>query len=377
MLFINNDDVKRVLTTEDALRVLEDGHRELARQELVARPRVDIYTQTDRTDRFHRWGTMEGSSKGLHRHAIRLKSDIVSWRDHGAGRVEDKYCIEPGTFCGLVFLFDTNTGEPLALINDGHLQHVRVAALAALGAKYLAKAGASTVGMLGSGGMARSHLPAFVAVRPIKKVKVYSPTREHREQYAREMEELLDLEVVPCDSPEEAVHGADILSACTSSEVPAVFARMLGPGMHLTQVAGELAPDVFPRIDVGIGGDPGSQLYSGRAVDDTQGFPTYLAGDVAALEAAMGTSRHRRADGGESRDRGFRGRVVPLVDLINGTAIGRASEAEISASGGVRPEPGKQGLQFVTVGSLVYDRVKAAGLGREIPTEWFLQDIRN
>src|SRR5438309_7447360 len=111
MLFISNNDVQRVLRVDEALAALEEGHRELARQDLVARPRVDIYTETDNADRFHRWGTMEGSSKGLHRHAIRMKSDIISWRDIGDGRrVEDKYCTQPGLFCGLIFLFDTNSG---------------------------------------------------------------------------------------------------------------------------------------------------------------------------------------------------------------------------------------------------------------------------
>ena len=66
MLIINNDDVQKVLTVEDTLRVLEEGHAELARRELVARPRVDTYTETASPGFFHRWGTMEGSSKGLH-----------------------------------------------------------------------------------------------------------------------------------------------------------------------------------------------------------------------------------------------------------------------------------------------------------------------
>ncbi len=71
MLFISNTDVARVLTMEDTLRVIEEGHRELARGELAGRPRVDIYTETGVPDRFHRWGTMEGSSKNLRRFAIR------------------------------------------------------------------------------------------------------------------------------------------------------------------------------------------------------------------------------------------------------------------------------------------------------------------
>ncbi|HZT09056.1 MAG TPA: ornithine cyclodeaminase family protein [Chloroflexota bacterium] len=384
MLFLNNDDVQRVLTVEDTLRVLEDGHRELARHELVARPRVDIYTETDDPARFHRWGTMEGSSKGLHRHVIRMKSDIISWRDIGDGRrVEDKYCTQPGLFCGLLFLFDTNTGEPLAIINDGYLQHLRVGGLAALGAKYLAKSDASVVGMLGSGGMAHSHLLAFAAVRSIKRVQVYSPTAAHREAYAREMSEALDLDVIPCGSAEEAARGAEILASCTSSVTPTVLASMVEPGMHLTQVMGEIHRDALARIDVAIGGDPTSQVVQGVPIDDSRGFTTYLAGSRVALEEAMGPGSRRDdlTSGGESRRErtaSQRARVVPLVDLIAGTASGRQSAREVSASGGViGGGGGKQGLQFVTVSSLVYDRAKAAGLGREVPTEWFLQDIRN
>ena len=153
-LILNNDDVNSVLTMEDTLRVLEEGHRELARGELAGRPRVDMYTETQDRDKFHRWGTMEGSSKALQRFAIRMKSDVVSWPVRNGVSVEDKYCVKPGLYCGLVFLFSTEDGAPLAIINDGNLQHMRVGALYGLGAKYLARKEASVVGMLGSGGMA-------------------------------------------------------------------------------------------------------------------------------------------------------------------------------------------------------------------------------
>jgi ornithine cyclodeaminase/alanine dehydrogenase-like protein (mu-crystallin family) len=381
LLFLSNQDIQQVLTIEDTICVIEEGHRELARQELVARPRVDIYTETASPAHYHRWGTMEGSSKGLHRHAIRMKSDVVSWRDHGGGRVEDKYCYQPGLFCGLIFLFDTNNGEPLAIMNEGYLQHMRVGALAALGAKYLAKSDASSVGMLGAGGMAHSHLMAFAAVRRLKQAKVYSPTPAHREAYAKEMSELLDLEVIPCASAAEAARGTDILSTCTNSMVPTVLEEMLEPGMHLTAVAAELSPEVIGRVNVAIGGDPSSQLITGVAIDDTKGFPTYLAGSRERLEEALGSARRRagleREGETPAHPQTFRGRLVPMVDLIEGTAQGRQSDAEITASNGVRGGGGKQGLQFVTTASIAYDKAKAAGLGHEIPTEWFLQDIRN
>jgi alanine dehydrogenase len=374
MLFINNEEVEKVLTMEDTLRVLEDGHKELARGELAGRPRVDVYTETREREKFHRWGTMEGSSKSLQRFAIRMKSDVVSWPVRHGVSVEDKYCVQPGLYCGLIFLFSTEDGAPLAIINDGFLQHMRVGALYGLGAKHLARKDAAVVGMLGSGGMARSHLTAFACVRNIRRAKVFSPNREHRELYAEEMERKLGIETVPCAGAEEAARGVDILATCTNAKEPTVHARMLEPGMHLTQVSGEFAPDVYARLDVCIGGGPSSQVVEGAAIDDSQGFPTYLAGSREALDRAKGKARAR-----QYKNENFSGRVVALAELMTGRAQGRLTDEEISASSGVKlgGEDSVKGLQFVTVSSLIYERAQTAGLGREVPRDWFLQTIRD
>src|ERR1041385_7049758 len=124
MLFINNEEVAQVLTMEDTLRVIEEGHREMARGELAGRPRVDVYTETRSAEKFHRWGTMEGSSKSLQRFAIRMKSDGLAWRERHGARVEDKSGVIPEFYWVFVFLCSPGGGEPLAVINDGHLQHM-------------------------------------------------------------------------------------------------------------------------------------------------------------------------------------------------------------------------------------------------------------
>ena len=67
--------------------------------------------------------------------------------------------------------------------------------------------------MLGSGGMARVHLEALLAVRPLERVQVYSPTRTNRERYAAEMGERFGLEVVAVDEPRDAFRGADVVMA--------------------------------------------------------------------------------------------------------------------------------------------------------------------
>ena len=233
--------------------------------------------------------------------------------------------------------------------------------------------------MFGSGGMAHSHLEAFMAVRPIKRVQVYSPTRANREAFAEDMAEKFDIEVISCETTEDAVRGADILSTNTSSVSPTVFPSMLEPGMHLTQVMGEFHRDVIPLIDVAVGGDPPSQVVQGVGLDDSGGLHHLPvgqprgAGDCDGLRAAAAT----HCTYGGKKEQETKARVVPLVDLIGGTAKGRLNDAEISASGGVKEGGGKQGLQFVTTASLVFDEVKRLGLGHQVPTDWFLQDIRN
>ena len=112
---------------------------------------------------------MEGGSAASGYYAIRMKSDVLTEVEYGGTRTQEKYCVEPGTYFGLVLLLSTRTGEPLAILNDGVLQHMRVGADSAIGTKYAARDDARVLGMLGSGGMARSHLEALLTVRPLER----------------------------------------------------------------------------------------------------------------------------------------------------------------------------------------------------------------
>ncbi len=117
-LLIDNDIVRRVLKPAAVRRALESAYRDLASGEAVCRPRIDIRIPTRDPAKFYQWGTMEGGSTGGY-FAIRMKSDVVYEREYEGVRTREKYCSRPGRYCGLVFLTDVETGEPLAIINDG------------------------------------------------------------------------------------------------------------------------------------------------------------------------------------------------------------------------------------------------------------------
>src|SRR2546422_439145 len=180
---------------------------------------------------------MEGGSTGGY-FAIRMKSDVVYEREYEGVRTQEKYGVRPGRYCGLVFLTDVETGAPLAIINDGHLQHLRVAADSAIGTDIMAREDCRTLGMLGSGGMAASHVEALLEVRRIERIRVFSPTPVNRERFAAEIAKRHGVECEACDKARAVYREADILAACTDSAVPVIRGAWLEPGMHVVSIGG-------------------------------------------------------------------------------------------------------------------------------------------
>jgi ornithine cyclodeaminase/alanine dehydrogenase-like protein (mu-crystallin family) len=261
-----------------------------------------------------------------------------------------------GKFGGLILLYSTETGELLAILNDGWLQHVRVGATYAIGTKCQARDDAEVVGLLGTGGMARSYIEALALLRPIGRLQVYSPNNEHLQAYANEIRQKLGLEVQTVGSAAAAMQGADIVASMTDSMDPVITADMLRPGVHATTVTNfEMHPGVYPRIDRMVILRDGISDHHYTTPEPWR--PTRQGGsfsETAKLESAI------------PRDH-----VHHLAEVLLGRAVGRAHRDEITyfdAQG--------TGIQFAAVASETYKRARSHGLGRELPSEWFLQDIR-
>lgn len=378
MLLINNNDVFQLLTMEDCIRVQEEAFRKIPSGGAIHRPRIDMYMPTDQEDSYYRWGSMEGANDGYF--AIRMKSDVITWPTTADGNwTEEKYCREPGTYCGLIFLLSTRNAEPLAFINDGALQHMRVGGGAGIGAKHLAREDAHVVGMLGSGGMARTYLEAFAAVRDIRQCKVYSPNPENREAYAEEMSRKLGIEVIAVDSPRAAVQGVDILSSCTTSMKPVYDADWIEPGMHVTNLSRrEISDKAMEKFDVVVRqGTAGLQMRQTERFQAERGFsPAAFIGGTPEQMSLIPEKNPEPGFGGDSpefMDRGKGGDKPEFADLVTGKAKGRTRADQVTFYRNV----GNQGLQFSSVGGWVYAQAMARGMGRELPTDWFLQDIRD
>ena len=367
MLLIGNDVTTQVLRMPDVMAALDRSYRGLADGSTLCRPRIDLRYPVGDGRQVYQFGTMEGGSAASGYHAIRLKSDVISEVGDGAARTQEKHCVEPGTYCGLVLLFSTRTGEPLALLNDGVLQHMRVGADSALGTALAARADARVLGLLGSGGMARTHLEAVLAVRPLERVQVFSPTRAHRERFAAEQSERTGVAVVAVDEPRAAFRGADVVMGCTDAAGDEVVGEWLEPGTHVTSIGGRPGARARERFDAWL------RLGTAPApVTDPSWRPTdeYLAyravpGDPVWEQHTHGRGRRPPEDGGATR-------VVTYEDALSGVPV-RTSPEEVTFS-----ERGNvQGAQFFAVAGMVYELARERGLGQELPTSWFLQDIRD
>jgi ornithine cyclodeaminase/alanine dehydrogenase-like protein (mu-crystallin family) len=252
-------------------------------------------------------------------------------------------------------------------MNDGYLQHMRVGACAGLGTKYLARRNAKVLAMIGSGGMARTYAEAIKHVRPVETMRVFSPTRANREAFAAEMTETLDMEVIPVDSPEKALKGADIVSLTTDSLVPVIKAAWLEPGMHINNVRNnEAGSDVLARADVRARLGT-STLHADRnapeVVTGSDGMFGFIAGN-ADEKKAIPASPHHEIDNPN---------IGTVPDIMAGRWAGRTSDEQITFLN----NQGTQGLQFAAVGGTAYNLAKAKGLGHPLPLEWFTQNIRD
>ena len=198
------------------------------------------------------------------------------------------------THLATVLLFDPATGALLALLDGLLITEMRTAAVSAAAARALARPDASALALLGSGVQARSHLEAFRCVRELKRVRVWSPTREHREGFAREQSERTGLPVQAADSAEDAVRSADLVVTATSSRSAVLRGAWLEPGAHITGIGAfrpdwrELDAEAVARASVFVDSRAGAEAEAGdliHARNEGAIPPDHVRGEIGEVFA--------------------------------------------------------------------------------------------
>ena len=160
---------------------------------------------------------------------------------------------------------------------------------------------------------------------------------------------------------------------------PVYDADWLRPGQHVTNLGRREMPDAsMSKFDVVVRqGTAGLQMKQTERFQAERGLSpaAYIGGSTEQMKR-IPEKNPQPGFGGDSpdfNDRGKGGDKPEFADLVTGKCKGRTSRDQITFYRNV----GNQGLQFSSVGGLVYEEATRLKRGREIPTEWFLQDIRD
>jgi len=354
-LILSNDDVERLLTMPDCIAALEEAYVEMAAGRGITRTRSDCIAPTSYSDdAVYGLKSMDGVVPKFRMGAIRINSDIVTNPMVGNAQRRVKVPAAPNDrYVGLVLLFSTDNGEPLAIFPDGVLQHIRVGATNGLGAKYMARENAETIGLLGSGWQAETQLTAVCSVRDIKQIRCFSPNKENRESFAARMSDELGIPVTPADHAEDAMRGVDIAMCGTNSIDPIFFADWIEEGMHLSSIK-------IPEIDV-----PAVQAADRVAIHTHDTTP------IIVVFADAKNYQDNEATSWDSASKLDLDSYPTLPQLISGQVKGREDDKEVTCflnNLGL-------GYQFAAAGSVIYKRAKEQGAGNDLPTDWFTETV--
>ena len=248
------------------------------------------------------------------------------------------YTVARGGARFYVSLFDAITGELLAFIEADKLGQMRTGAASGVATKYLAREGAKTVGVYGTGWQATSQLEAVCAVRQIEEVKVYSRKPENRERFCQQMTTELGLtNIHPVETPQAAA-GADIIITITSSREPVVLGEWLKPGTHINAAGG----NSILRREVD---DKAVQRADFIAVDSLDQARIESGEFVTAVEKGLLTWE----------------RVKELRHVVSGQMRGRehAEQITLFKSLGLA-------IEDVAAAAVVYQKAKEQQAGREL-----------
>lgn len=219
MLFLNEDDVKRLLTMREVIEVVEKAFKELSEGTAIILPRTTLMLEN-------------GSISQMSAYLKRMK--VASTKVFGIFPNNAKYNF-PTTVASLL-AYDLRTGKVIAVMDATYLTAIRTSAGSAVATKYLARKDAKIVGIIGCGGQGRTQVWGMTEVRKIDKIKAYDKVTSKKKEYAEEMSKKLGIDVVPVDSVKEAVKNSDIIITATTSSTPVVEGEWLAGGSHINAI---------------------------------------------------------------------------------------------------------------------------------------------
>lgn len=323
MLLLREADVRELLSMGDLIPLMEDALRAFSTGQVLQPVRLALAVQPH--------GGFLGVMPAYVQPTGALAAKLVTFYPKNAER-------SLPTHLAVILLWDSATGEVLAIMDGRLITEMRTAATSAAATNALARPDARVLAVLGSGVQARSHLDALRLVRPLQQVRVWSRTTAHAEAFAEETRRRFQLPVTVYPSAEDAVRTADLIVTATSSPTPVLHGVWISPGAHINAVGAptrnwrELDTEAVRRAALYVDSRAGAMTESGDIL-------------IAMSEGAINES-HIRGEIGE---------------VLAGKVAGRSSGSEITLFKSLG-----MAVEDVAAAQYVYAQARAAGIGQKL-----------
>jgi alanine dehydrogenase len=341
-IIITDDDAIRLLSMPEAIEAMRIAFHDLATGKAVNPPRLRYSSETPDRQRRYFANIHAGAVPSLQRACVRAGSHFVLLDERNDQR---RTLDNPDPInWSVIILYDLANGEPLAFMHETHLSGFRVGATTGLAVKETAREDAEVLGLLGTGNQAFANCRAICAVRPIRRVQVYSPNPRHREAFVARMG---NEKVVPVDDPRAAVRGADIVCCATNAKLPVLAGEWLEKGQMLVTICNSDVLDTRSEVD---------ETAFARAGD-------IIVNDWDSVIANRQVELLDPIEKGVVR----REQVHELGDIVAGKVKVRQSPESIlyyKSNTGLA-------IQFAACGAILHRKLIEEGTNRTIPRDWF------
>lgn len=342
-IIITDDDARKHLSMPECIEAMRVAFRDYANGQAKTLPRVRYRAATPDPNRTYFCNVHVGAVPSYGMACVRAGSNTIF--DDGSN--PDRKIIsnpEPVNWT-VIILYDLATAEPLAFLHESHLSGIRVGATTGAAVDAIARDDASELALFGTGRQARATIDAICAVRPIKRVRLFSPNEDHCRRFV-ELKARPGVAIDIVRDPREVIAGADIVSCSTNASRPVFEGDWLEPGQMVATVVNS---DVtFKRNEV-------DETTFARATD-------IVVNDWASVES------NGQVELLDPIEKGLvdRSRVFELGDLLAGKVALRQTDDNLVF---YKNNTGL-GMQFAAAGAVIYNKIKDRDSNKEVPREW-------
>ena len=346
-IIITDEDARQNLSMAECIEAMRVAFSDYADGKARTLPRVRYQVDTPDPNRKYLCNVHVGAVPSYGMACVRAGSLCMLIDENNPDR-KIKQNPEPVNWT-VIILYDLATAEPLAFLHESHLSGIRVGATSGAAVDAIARDDVTELGLFGTGRQARAALDAVCAVRPIKRVRLYSPNRDHCDRFVS-LKARPGVTIDIASNAREVVTGADIVYCASNANSPLFDGNWLEPGQMVISIV---------NSDVNLKRSEVDEVTFAKATD-------IIVNDWASVES------NGQIELLDAIEKGLvdRDRVVELGEVL----AGRAEVRQTSDNLVYFKNNTGLGMQFAAAGTVIYNKIKDRKSNMEVPREWLASE---